>query len=125
VARIDVVSESDVVDPDFHHGHLHYTTDALDVPPARGPVANSFSVEQNYPNPFNPSTQLPVHIAQAGTVSLRIYNEAGQLVSETNYTFGPGEHHLPVDGSAWSTGTYFAKVSSNGISQTTKMQLVK
>jgi hypothetical protein len=111
---------------DFTGGELYlrYPT-TVDAEPARGPVANSFSVEQNYPNPFNPSTHLPISIDQSGDVSLKIYNETGRLVSEQNYTFGPGQHTLPIDGSKWSSGNYFANVSINGIEQTRKMQLVK
>ena len=29
---------------------------------------------QNYPNPFNPETWIPYHLAEAGTVSLSIYD---------------------------------------------------
>ena len=34
---------------------------------------------QNYPNPFNPETWIPYHLAEAGVVSISIYDAAGKL----------------------------------------------
>jgi hypothetical protein len=112
--------------PDYDTGFLTLTEyGATSADPVRGPVANAFTVDQNYPNPFNPSTHLPISIDQPGEVSVKIYNETGQLVSHETYTLNPGQHSLPINGSNWSSGNYFANVSQNGVSQTTKMQLVK
>jgi hypothetical protein len=35
---------------------------------------------QNYPNPFNPETWLPYQLAQDALVTVRIYNNKGQLI---------------------------------------------
>ena len=45
-------------------------------------VPEALALEQNYPNPFNPQTQIQFTIPFDGWVNLRVYNNAGQLVSE-------------------------------------------
>jgi hypothetical protein len=46
-----------------------------------GTVPTEFELAQNYPNPFNPSTEIRYAVAQAGKVTLAIYNVMGQEVS--------------------------------------------
>ena len=41
----------------------------------------SFALGQNYPNPFNPQTHIQFAVANQSTVSFRVFNSAGQLVS--------------------------------------------
>jgi hypothetical protein len=85
----------------------------------------------NYPNPFNPSTVIRYEIANPGHVSLRVYDAGGVLVKvlqdqhrkagryEVNWN-GEDEKGHPV-----SSGVYFCRLSALGITQTTKMVLVK
>lgn len=119
-------SNPDATGPNFTDGEVGYTTDGTsDAGPVRGPVAESFKLSQNYPNPFNPSTTLPIELAKSGKVELTIYNEMGQVVTQMNYDLGAGQHNLPIDGSAWSSGNYFAKVMAGNEVQSTRMVLVK
>jgi hypothetical protein len=112
--------------PNFTTGWLDFTIDGgSSTDPVRGPIAESFKVEQNYPNPFNPSTTLPVELAHATNVSVTIYNEMGQVVEKFEQSLGAGRHELPIDGSSWSSGSYFATVMADHEIQTTKMVLVK
>jgi hypothetical protein len=125
-AVVTMESNGTGADPNFTNADLRmvrYTPTAVE--PARGPVASSFAVGQNYPNPFNPTTSLPVSLTQTSQVTVDIYNAAGQLVSHEVQALTAGSHSLPINGAAWSTGTYFARVSAPGQSATTKMQLLK
>lgn len=89
------------------------------------PLVTEFSVGQNYPNPFNPTTILPIALSRPAMVSLRVFNGMGQTVLNSRYSLGAGSHGLPIDGSGWSSGSYFAKVESDGKSQTARMVLQK
>ncbi len=55
-----------------------FTTTAVAEPMNPDQAATAFTLAQNYPNPFNPHTRIGYHIAQAGPVSLTIYNLLGQ-----------------------------------------------
>lgn len=116
-----------MTDPNFTEGLVTLTrlgtVDTPELP--RGPVAESFTVGQNYPNPFNPTTSLPITLQQAGNVEITIYNELGEVVSSETRTFGPGNHTVGFDGSAWASGNYFASVKAGDQLQTKRMTLVK
>jgi hypothetical protein len=90
------------------------------------------SLGQNYPNPFNPTTTIRYSIAEAGHVSLRVYNVAGQLVRTL-----VDEHQAPgrvrpvtwdgrnSAGQSVSSGVYFYKLTTAGFTKTRKMVLLK
>ncbi len=118
--------DDDAPNPSFTTGDVNVRTyNPTSAEPARGPVAERFAVGQNYPNPFNPSTMLPVELQHDATVTLAVYDETGRLVSSNEMQLPAGAHQLPIDGSQWATGTYFARVSAGEQMLTTKMQLVK
>jgi len=79
-----------------------------------------------YPNPFNPSTTLSFQVAEAGFVSLRVYDLLGRevalLISEEKQ---PGTYTVRFDASSLPTGVYFSKLETVGKSFTRKMLLLK
>ncbi|MCE5249484.1 T9SS type A sorting domain-containing protein [bacterium] len=86
----------------------------------------AFSVAQNTPNPFNPSTSISFSIANAGNVTVEIFNVAGQKVSTvTNEFMDAGTHSLTWNASSLSAGVYFYTVKSGDFSKTMKMTLLK
>lgn len=125
VDLVSVISDDGVTDPNFSNGFLEMGEMAEAAEEPRGPVAENFRVEQNYPNPFNPSTTLPLDLARNAHVTIRVYDETGRLVLDNELDLPAGQHRLPINGSQWSTGTYFANVSAGADQQTVKMQLVK
>ncbi len=96
------------------------------------PVAFN-DLRPNFPNPFNPTTTIEYSIAQAGRVTLRIYNAAGQLVR----TLVDEEQSPQAEGftSVWdgfgnrgeevASGVYFYKLTAKEFTQTRKMVLLK
>ena len=91
---------------------------------AEGPT--SFKLYHNYPNPFNPSTTLTFDVAQAGQVTLEIFNSLGQKVAVLlNENKSIGTHSVTFDASTLSSGVYIARFSGNGFVQTQKMMLLK
>ena len=89
-----------------------------------GPQA--FSVSQNSPNPFNPSTTIHYTLAEAGDVSIEIFNVAGQRVDTiANEFMSVGSHSVTWDASGFSAGVYFYTVKTGDFSKTMKMTLLK
>jgi hypothetical protein len=125
--RMNQPSDASGPDPNFTTGDLYVTryTGQLSADGPRGPVAERFTVGQNYPNPFNPTTILPIELQHAGTVTVSVYDETGRLVSTQNAQLSAGAHDLPIDGSKWATGTYFAQVRQGAQTMIQKMQLIK
>jgi hypothetical protein len=126
-AQMQQTSDAPSPDPNFTTGDLYVTqyTGTLAAEPVRGPVAERFTIGQNYPNPFNPTTTLPVELQHTAKVTLSIYNETGRLVSTQEMELPAGSHQLPINGSSWASGTYFARVSADGQALSTKMMLMK
>lgn len=89
-------------------------------------IANNFSLEQNYPNPFNPSTVIKYSIADAGNVTLKIFDllgrEAAQLVNKYHER---GNFSVNFDASKLSAGVYIYSLSSGRSSQSKKLMLIK
>ena len=84
-----------------------------------------FSVGQNYPNPFNATTTLPITLEKSSRIGLRVFNLLGQSVHSNTFDLSAGRYSLPVDASSWTSGSYFAEVSSQNHHQTIRMQLLK
>jgi len=53
---------------------------ATGVEDAEMPV--TYSLDQNYPNPFNPTTQIKYSVANAGNVSLKVFDVLGREVAD-------------------------------------------
>jgi hypothetical protein len=88
-------------------------------------------LEGNFPNPFNPQTTIKFSAAQAGKVTLRIFNVGGQLVRTLNAKAEVGANEVRWngkrdDGVALSSGIYFYKVKfADGSESGSRMALVK
>lgn len=74
-----------------------------------------------YPNPVE--KELNVRLPQAGTVDVTISNKAGAILfSEKNVESGPASPYQ-VDMSGYGTGTYYVRISGEGIDET--MSVIK
>jgi len=88
------------------------------------------SLCQNHPNPFNPVTTIMYSLKDRGKVSLRIYNVAGQIVSDlVDEIQEPGFHRVVWDGQNGSgkaaSGIYFCQIQTCSFKQTIKMVLLR
>jgi hypothetical protein len=90
----------------------------------------SYGLSQNYPNPFNATTQIAFRLPAEGTVSLRIYNLAGQLVREYEEYMSAGQRSITWNGTNSSgervaSGVYFYKLEAGKYTDIKKMTLLK
>lgn len=94
---------------------------------------NEFELYQNYPNPFNPTTKIKYSIASVIStegrnlnVTLKIYNILGkQIAVLIDKEMSPGSYEIEFDGSKFSSGIYFYRLSTPNYSETKSMVLLK
>ncbi len=86
----------------------------------------------NYPNPFNPTTTIEYSIAEASThVSLRIYNQTGQLVRTlVDQQHSAGAYQTSWDGTddtgkTMTSGIYFYRMKTDTNVSVRRMVLMK
>ena len=95
-------------------------------------IVESFELNQNYPNPFNPESKIRYSIPEGHThVSLKIYNETGQLIRTlVNQTQAAGQHEVTWNGrngynQQAPSGIYFYKLQNGQHVATRKMILMR
>lgn len=89
-------------------------------------LPHNFSLSQNFPNPFNPSTEIRYQIAEAGRVTLKVFdvlgNEIKTLVEELKE---PGSYFVDFNGNNFPSGIYYYRLQTGSYSETKKMILLK
>jgi hypothetical protein len=78
------------------------------------------------PNPFNPTTTISYELRASSYVSLKVYDNAGRLV--TILVDGwreAGTHQVTFDGSKLPSGLYIVRMQAGEFNQTGKMMLIK
>ena len=79
-------------------------------------VQNEFSLNQNYPNPFNPFTNIKFVVPEQSKIKLSVFDILGREISViTNGTYSTGIYSLQWNGSKFSSGIYFLKMSAQSI----------
>ncbi len=89
-------------------------------------IPPEFRLYQNFPNPFNPSTQIQFDVPNTGQVSLVIFDNTGrEITSLLNSLLNPGSYEIKWNGSDYSSGVYYCRLSSGSFSDTKKIFLLK
>ena len=101
-------------------------------------LAVNFNLGQNYPNPFNPTTTIPFRVNGSQFMvhspvrtTLIIYNILGQRVNTLfDESLKPGTYQAIWDGKNDAgekvpSGVYFYRLTSDNISETRKMVLMR
>jgi N-acetylmuramoyl-L-alanine amidase len=79
------------------------------LPPA------AFALDANYPNPFNPSTAVSYSLAEAGNVTLVVYDILGREVASLVRARQPaGTYTVTWDARGASSGVYFLRMTALG-----------
>jgi hypothetical protein len=89
-------------------------------------VVRKFALYDNYPNPFNPSTTITYDVAKESPVEIKVYDilgsEVATLVHEKQQA---GTYRIEFDGSKFSSGVYFMRMTAGDFIGTHKMVLMK
>jgi len=94
-------------------------------------IPAEYTLQQNYPNPFNPSTNIRFSVAQAGHVSLKVYNVLGiEVASIMNEQKEAGTFTVNWNAAGLPSGMYLYRLtvtSDNGqvFEQAKKLVLLK
>jgi len=89
-------------------------------------IPNKFSLLQNYPNPFNPKTVISYQLPVNALVTLKVFDELGQLVRIlVNENQTSGTHSVPFNAGSLSSGVYFYRLEAGNFVQTKKLVVLK
>lgn len=89
-------------------------------------VVKEFLLLQNYPNPFIPSTGIRYSLPQSSTVTLKIFNIAGQEVATlVNQRQTAGEYSMQWHARNLPSGVYIYRLQAGGFSQKKSMVLLR
>lgn len=94
-------------------------------------VPQVYALQQNFPNPFNPGTTIQYSLPEAGPVSLKVYDIAGQMVRHlVNQHQNAGSHQavwdgLDASGAPTANGVYIYELRAGEFRALRKMLLIK
>ena len=89
-------------------------------------VPSVFALSQNYPNPFNPSTTIRFSIPNTSNVRLEVFDVTGRRIAGQDLGLkNAGSYSLTFDGTPFSSGTYFYKISAGSNFAVRQMLLMK
>ncbi len=127
-----------VIDPPYHQnpdgGQVMFMEMQFSMPvPNDDPAVPNvtYMLHQNYPNPFNPETTISFDMPKAGFANLSIYNVKGQLIKNLiNENLDFGRHSVVWNGTdnngkPVTSGLYLYRLTTNGVTETKKMMLMK
>jgi minor extracellular serine protease Vpr len=106
-------------------------TGLTSVGPASAGVPIAFDLEQNYPNPFNPTTRIGYTVGDRGLVTLEVFDLLGRNVATlVNETQAAGSYQITWNGRNGAnmpvtSGVYFYRLKSGGLTKTNRMVLLK
>lgn len=81
---------------------------------------------KSYPNPFNPSTIVQLELPESLEIILAVYALNGARILTLHHGLLPqGSHEFKVDMTSFSSGVYFAKVTSAENTQVLPITLLK
>lgn len=90
------------------------TSLAILVVPASGipefPNTNLYA-SKNYPNPFSTWTSIQFKTKDPGTVSLDVYTILGELIYSDALEGRKGQNYFHIDGTGFSKGAYFYRIT--------------
>lgn len=91
-----------------------------------GDLPVSFELHQNYPNPFNPATNIRYALPADTHVQLAVYDMLGRRMAMlVNERQKAGYHRVYFDGSGFSSGIYFYRITAGNFVKTNRMTLIK
>jgi len=87
---------------------------------------NANILKQNYPNPFYQNTTINYQLTSKSEVVLKVFNNMGnEIYTLVNTIQTPGKYEVTFDATKLSPGIYIYNLTTNNISQTKRMMLLR
>ncbi len=107
-------------------GELPPPPPGSEAPHGGGTFPAAYSLSQNYPNPFNPTTRIEFSLPEESSVRLAVYNVLGEEVMRLLEGIGrAGVNSVHFDGGGFPSGVYTYRLSSEGVTMTRRMLLLR
>jgi len=85
-----------------------------------------YALAQNYPNPFNPSTTIEFSLSRPGYTTLKVYDVLGrQVATLVDKHLSAGNHRVEWNASAFGSGVYSYKLTTDDFSTIKKLVLLR
>jgi len=117
------------------YGHDRYRTnqygfippdEPVGIQPSSTIVPEKFSLNQNFPNPFNPATTIKFDIRISAFTKLTVFDALGREIETlVDEKLSPGSYSLVFDGSKFTSGVYFYRLTSENFTETKRMLMIK
>jgi hypothetical protein len=89
-------------------------------------LPTDYALYQNYPNPFNPVTKIKFSIPEQQRVSIKIFNQLGEEVTQLiNSDYETGYHEIEFNAINLASGVYFYRIEAGSFSKVKKLMLLK
>lgn len=94
--------------------------------PTQSELPKTIWLSQSYPNPFNPGTTISYQLPKQSYVTLKVFDILGrEVIKLVDGLEEPGYKSVTFDASNFATGEYFYRLTTDGVSETKKMSLMK
>ncbi len=95
------------------------TSLSVDSPPTRN-TATSLDLSSVYPNPSSTRTTAWISLSGSAHVVATLHDGLGrELLRPIDDLREAGSHKITIDGSSFSSGVYYLRVSADGVTRTT------
>ncbi len=89
-------------------------------------IPEEIQLYQNYPNPFNPTTEIRISLKESGLTKLEVFSVDGRSVAIlSDQVLEAGTHNFQFDANSLSSGVYYYRLTTSGITLTRQMTLIK
>ena len=88
--------------------------------------SKAFRLKQNYPNPFNPTTTIEFFLPISESVTIEVFNIAGQKVKTlVNGKMNAGKQSIEFNARNLASGIYFYQIQAGSFCDVKKMVVIK
>ena len=111
--------------------YVHGTDPLTSVPAPEESMPVRAQLHQNYPNPFNPATTIRFELAEASSITLKVFDILGrELATLATGRYAGGHHDVQWNATDFASGVYICRLDVTGggtqvAAQTRAMILVK